>query len=277
SARKPYSASRSHRRFRDVILASKNPGVVHEVVVTSPLSLIPRELERCHPARAYDIPVTGDWNRDEAAIVTEDLRAFVADNRYDAVVAHLGAEAPIVADALPDVVAPSYAHPTSDEALAALARTLDDVTASFDRVPQGTRVAEAVTNLARFQFGDAGARLTDGASFRGRFPDVRVVRAGRQVAAHTDRGMLSLTLDGGAILSAADAYCVEIEDFVPEGNVFAVGVMGASREIRVGDDVVVRHAGEVRAVGAARMTWREMIDLERGQAVHVRHAVPPKT
>jgi len=44
SARKPYSLSRSHRRFRDAILASKNPSVVHEVIVTSPLGLIPREL-----------------------------------------------------------------------------------------------------------------------------------------------------------------------------------------------------------------------------------------
>ncbi|TLZ66388.1 MAG: hypothetical protein E6K12_06405, partial [Methanobacteriota archaeon] len=76
SARKPYSASRSHRRFRDAILASANPSVVHEVIVTSPLGLIPRELERFHPARDYDIPVTGDWSRDEAAIVAEDLSAF---------------------------------------------------------------------------------------------------------------------------------------------------------------------------------------------------------
>src|SRR5213079_3252378 len=60
SARKPYSASRSHRRFRDAILATANPSVVHEVIVTSPLGLIPRELERFHPARDYDIPVTGE-------------------------------------------------------------------------------------------------------------------------------------------------------------------------------------------------------------------------
>src|SRR5438046_4873668 len=83
SARKPYSASRSHRRFRDAILATANPSVVHEVIVTSPLGLIPRELERFHPARDYDIPVTGDWSRDEAAIVIEDLSAFLAANRYD--------------------------------------------------------------------------------------------------------------------------------------------------------------------------------------------------
>src|SRR3989454_6672430 len=116
SARKPYSTSRSHRRFRDAILASKDPSSVHEVIVTSPLGLIPRELERFYPAGSYDIPVTGDWSRDEAAMVTDDLRAFLAANRYDAVVSHLGAEAPIVKAAVPDAAccrSPSRAEGSS--------------------------------------------------------------------------------------------------------------------------------------------------------------------
>ncbi len=134
-----------------------------------------------------------------------------------------------------------------------------------------------MANIARFQFGDPGRALVDGATFRGRFPDVRVIRAGRQVAMHTDRGMLSLTLDGGAILSKEDAYWVEIEDFLPKGNVFAVGVTDAAPEIRPGDEVVVRHGPDVRAVGTARLSSREMVDLRRGEAVHVRHVLgaPP--
>jgi len=276
SARKPYSASRSHRRFRDSILASANPSVVHEVIVTSPLGLIPRELERFYPARAYDIPVTGDWNRDEAALVVEDLRAYVEANPYDGVVAHLGAEGPIVREALPEARVTSDGRPTSEASLAALTRALTDLTPAFDRVPGGRRFAEEIGNIARFQFGDVGMRLVEGATFRGRFPDVRAIRDGVQLAAHTARGMLSLTLDGGRILSQADAYCVEIEDFVPTGNVFAVGVTDASPEIRIGDEVVVRHARDVRAVGVARMNAREMVDLRRGQAVHTRHEVPPK-
>src|SRR5437762_537235 len=121
------SGSRSNRRFRDAILATANPSVVHEVIVTSPLGLIPRELERFHPARDYDIPVTGDWSRDEAAIVIEDLSAFLAANRYDAVVAHLGAEAPIVHEALSDALFSTKDHPTSEDSLVALTRTLDQV------------------------------------------------------------------------------------------------------------------------------------------------------
>ncbi|HEV8594454.1 MAG TPA: PUA domain-containing protein, partial [Thermoplasmata archaeon] len=53
--------------------------------------------------------------------------------------------------------------------------------------------------------------------------------------------------------------------------VFAVGVVRADDRIRVGDEVVVRHGGEVRAVGVAAMNPREMVDLRRGEAVKVRH------
>src|SRR5947209_3162192 len=277
SARKPYSTSRSHRRFRDAILASADPSAVHEVIVTSPLGLIPRELERFYPAGAYDIPVTGDWSRDEAAMVTDDLRAFLATNRYDTVVAHLGAEAPIVKAAVPDVIPTSKERPTSDESLASLTAMLNQVTASAPRVPRGLRFSEEMSNVARFQFGEAGLGLMRGASFRGRVPDVRVIREGTQVAMYTGRGMLSLTLAGGGILSDADAYWVEIEDFLPKGNIFAVGVADAAPEIRPGDEVVVRHGNEVRAVGTARLSGREMVDFRRGEAVHVRHVleVPP--
>ncbi len=273
SARKPYSTSRSHRRFRDAILASTNPSAVHEVIVTSPLGLIPRELERFYPAGAYDIPVTGDWSRDEAAMVADDLRAFLAASRYEAVVAHLGAEAPIVKAAFPDVVLTAKERPTSDESLASLTHVLNEATSSPARIPKGLRFAEEMSNVARFQFGDAGLGLVKGTTFRGRIPDVRVIRQGVQVAMHTGRGMLSLTLAGGAILSEAAAYWVEIEDFLPKGNIFAVGVVDAAPEIRPGDEVVVQHRKEVRAVGTARLSGREMVDFRRGEAVHVRHVV----
>src|SRR5207244_11778730 len=152
SPRTPYSSRRSHRRFRDAMLASATPSVVHEVIVTSPWGLIPRELERFHPARDYDIPVTGDWSRDEAAIVIEDLSAFLAANRYDAVVALLGAEAPIVQEASPEALFSTKDHPTSEDSLVALTRTLVQVASSVRAVAKGARFAEEMSNLAWFQF-----------------------------------------------------------------------------------------------------------------------------
>ena len=40
---------------------------VHQVIVTAPLGLVPRELEEIWPAANYDIPVTGEWDADELA------------------------------------------------------------------------------------------------------------------------------------------------------------------------------------------------------------------
>jgi archaeosine synthase len=86
-----------------------------------------------------------------------------------------------------------------------------------------------------------------------------------------DRGMISLTLEGAEVLAERNAYCVEIDDFKPKGNLFAVGVEKANPEIRIGDDVAIVCKGDVRAVGVARMCAEEMNLAERGEAVHIRH------
>jgi archaeosine synthase len=272
SARKPYSRSRSHRLFRSVIRACGNPWAVHVVVVTSPLGIVPMELELFYPAQHYDVPVTGDWSRDEVAILQEDLRALVEANRYDAVIVHLGEEASIVEEVLEDASVTAREEPRSPEALERLRGALEEATSDLPIVPRWRRQSEDLECMARFQFGEGGEILVRGCTTRGRYPNLRLIKEGRQVAALTgDRGMFSLTLDGGEILSQANLYWVEIDDFYPEGNVFAVGVVDAHEEVRVGDDVVVRCGDEVRAVGVARMNPVEMRASERGEAVKVRH------
>src|SRR3989442_12133795 len=156
-------------------------------------------------------------------MVPEDLRAFLAANQYETVVAHLEAEAPIVKAAAPDAIPTSKERPTSDESLASLTQTLNHATASAPRVPKGRRFSEEMSNVARFQFGEAGLGLGRGAPFRGRGPDVRVIREGTQVAMYTGRGMLSLTLAGGGVLSDGDAYWGEVEDKTEEGGVGGEG------------------------------------------------------
>lgn len=271
SARKPYADSKTHRRFREALWETGNPHAVHEVIVTSPFGLVPRELERVYPAAHYDVPVTGDWSRDEVAVLQGDLRAFLERNRYDAVIAHVATEAPFVREVVPDASFTAGEKTTEEASLAAMRDTLATALQGIPKVSAHARMAEDLHNLAVFQFGREGGSLVAGASFRGRFPDVRIVKGGVQVGSVTELGKISLTLEGGRVLSAVDAHWVEIEDFRPEGSVFAVGVEGADERIRVGDEVVVRHAGQVRAVGVAVMNPREMVDLRRGEAVRVRH------
>ena len=273
SARKPYSTSPSHRRFREAIRNSGLAHMVHEVVVTSPLGLVPRELELFYPAQDYDIPVTGHWDRDECAMVEEMVRWLVGSQRYDAVVSHLGDERDIVGEAVDDCIDTSDGRPGARESLAKLESVIREVVSDDGHIGGWkARAVDDIGSISRFQFGPAGEALADGAQTRGRWPGTKILKGATQLGTVSQpRGMISLTLAGARVIGSSGTYCVEIDDFMPKGNLFAIGVEDATDDIRIGDDVVVRHAGEVRAAGVARMTPMEMRLAERGEAVHIRH------
>ncbi|MCJ7562706.1 MAG: archaeosine synthase subunit alpha [Thermoplasmata archaeon] len=273
SARKPYSLSKSHKRFREAILTSGKAPIVHEVIVTSPLGIVPRELELFYPAKDYDIPVTGHWDRDEKHMVQELVSWLVSSEKYDLVISHLGDEQEPVNSSISDFVDTSGGDPGARDSLNRLQEVLRDFDVD-DRGPvRRSRNLEELRSICRFQFGPAGNALCDGAAIMGRWPNVRMVRDGQQIGMLTaERGMISLTLEGGKVLADAGSYCVEIDDFKPKGNLFAVGVKKADGEIRIGDDVAIVHGKEVRAVGVARMSPVEMELAQRGEAVHIRHA-----
>ncbi|MDY6960266.1 MAG: archaeosine synthase subunit alpha, partial [Halobacteriota archaeon] len=87
SARKPYSTSPSHYSFIQALNGYRDN--LHEVIITSPLGVVPRELELVYPAAHYDIPVTGYWDREEKAWVSGRLEDYLRDNRYEEIIAHL--------------------------------------------------------------------------------------------------------------------------------------------------------------------------------------------
>ena len=272
SARKPYSMSQSHMRFRQAVLASGKADIVHEVIVTSPLGLVPRELELFYPAQDYDIPVTGHWDSDEKHMAEDMVSWLVESQGYDMVISHLGDEREPVNSILKDFVDTSEGRPGSAESLERLTRTLAESALEPKSGTKTYRSVEDMTSLCRFQFGEAGNALCEGAKVAGRWPYIKILGDGEQLGMLTgERGMVSLTAPGAQRIADAGTYSVEIEDFVPKGNLFAVGVEHASPEIRIGDDVAVVHSGDVRAVGVARMCPAEMEFSERGEAVHIRH------
>ena len=73
SAKKPYSLSKSHRLFYNVIRKFPEFPDFQEIILTSPLGAIPRQLENIYPVNSYDISVTGEWDKAEIKITSEML------------------------------------------------------------------------------------------------------------------------------------------------------------------------------------------------------------
>ena len=274
SARKPYSKSRTHRMFREAVRNSGIAPSVHEVIVTSPLGIVPRELEAAYPAQQYDIPVTGHWDEDEKNIARNMLGGLLSRRMYPRIVAHIDEEWGFLREMLEKVgaVRTGGESVTKKENLERLTKTLCSLRDDIKNPGWNLRTIEEIRSIASYQFGDAWKPLLEGAEVRGGFPMVRVVKDGAQLCSLVpDKGSLALTLEGGEALSRSGKYGVEIDDFAPKTNIFAIGVKGATEEIRSGDEVYVHHAGEVRAVGTARMNGISMASLQRGEAVHIRH------
>ena len=272
SARKPYSRSRSHRMFAEVIRSVRNSVMVHEVIVTSPLGIVPREVELVYPAAHYDIPVTGHWDRDEVAMVQEMI-SRISSPQYEKVISHLSDEESFVSDVV-ECTDTSGGRPTASDSLERLREELESVCSALPPAPWSEERFGMVSSIARFQFVRGGDALVQGCDVVGNYPHLRVMASGNQVAMLTpERGMLSLTLRGGQRLLEIGVNRVEMAHFELGGNLFAIGVEGADPGIRAGDEVVVLRRGELQAVGVARMCGEEMVESERGEAVRVRHRI----
>jgi len=272
SARKPYSDSQSHAQFHRAINYRG-----HLASMTSPIGVVPQELECTYPAQHYDAVVTGDWTEGEKTFVTEVLRRYLERNDYPRVIAHVPGEGyrDICERVATEVDVPfEYTvedHPTTSESLSNLSAAL----AGELKFSKRERQHNTVRAIADYQFGaGAGDDLFPDLQTTSRHPKLQVRDGdGTQLAAQVPQyGVLSFTLEGARHWAESDAPTkrVEIDSFVPHGSVLAPGVVDASDDIRVGDEVVVE--GPVAfGVGRAEMNGPEMRESTRGVAVQVRH------
>ena len=278
SARKPYSESQSHRQFADAIEWRG-----HVVSMTSPIGVVPQELETTYPAQHYDTVVTGRWSDDERSFVATVLERYLERNAYDKLIAHVPAggyrdivERAVASTTLDVEVIYTVerdAHPTDGASLAAL----DEALAGELRYSKREREHNTIRAIADFVLGDgAGDDLFADVSIQttSRYPKLQVRDdEGTQLATMVPQyGTLSFTLDGARLWAESDAPTkrIEIDDFVPHGSVLAPGVVDADEEIRVGDEVLVEGPSAF-GVGRAEMFGQEMADSTRGVACEMRH------
>ncbi len=91
SATKPYSESPSHKKFLSILRKFPEFPSFQEIIITSPLGAIPRQLENVYPGNSYDISVTGDWDHEEIQIASNMFEEII--KKYDKnipIIDHLG-------------------------------------------------------------------------------------------------------------------------------------------------------------------------------------------
>ncbi len=282
SKTKPYRNSRSHRRFTGALEGLPNLERLHVVSVSSPIGLVPRELEDVPPARQYDIPVTGEWTENERAAVEGDLDHLLTRGAYRSVIAHLDpAEYGFLRPRFPAALAPRWTltddRTTASAALAELRAAVSEALSSETRVAGGSLavVREELRAVAGVQFGpDAAGRLCAPPLRLAGRPWFQRLTDGRSDLAtlREERGLFHLTVEGARRLMPHPPLAVSVDPRLPlTGDLFVPGVRAADVGIRVGDSVVLVRDGELAGVGEAALPGRLMTELSHGLAVRVRH------
>jgi archaeosine synthase len=278
SAKKPYSISQSHQKFS--LALGKYRKFVHEVIITSPLGVVPRELELTYPAAHYDVAVTGHWDAEEMKWVSECLEDYLSKHRYAAIVAHVdGAYKQIcemVADKLGlEIHFTNTGSVTSHESLRNLSKKMESL--STGRTMNETkRKASMMRAIADYQFGKGAGEIVvpDNSEIKGPFPRYQSFYEKTQLITLIPQyGTLAVTIEGAEMMIPRNSCIVRIDDFMPRGSILAPGVLEADHAIREGDEVFV--VGEKAiGVGRARMNGKEMSMSTRGQAIDLRHVKP---
>ena len=290
SAKKPYSNSKSHQLFRKAIgraLSRKSRKQLAEVIYTSPLGAIPRELEYTFPAAHYDIPVTGDWSMEEWEVTIQALAHLLSKFPKDTnILAHVELDQQLMIEKALELSKHEFTlvntqpRVTSQDALAALTTTLRK---AFQEVSELKTVLHprirTILAIADYQFGPEANQLLFG-DLEGRikiqswYPRRARIFCGKTLLAtlNPSTGQLQLTLESAQKLKDLEAYKVHFNNTHLTGStLFASGVSHASHEIRPGDEVLIENIEEeIIGIGQAVMNGREMEVATKGFAVKIR-------
>jgi len=245
SARKPYSFSRSHKSFHRAM----NHNAAHEVMVTSPLGLVPRDLEEVWPAGHYDIPVTGDWTQDEIIRVTKMIDSLVARNNYRVIINHSGMEYDCEVPVIDTRMGESA---TSNSALKRLGEAVQE-NMRVKRRSGETMNLDKFRSVARFHY--LNDSWLEGVQVRGRFPRWKVLKDDVQIAMWApERGGFSLSKASIPMLDSLNSLKrVHLKsDIKWKGDINLAILESYDNSIRAGEDLLVMQGSQ--CLGSARAT-----------------------
>ena len=247
SARKPYRLSKSHRKF----IQALGTNACHEVMVTSPLGLVPRDLEDVWPAAFYDIPVTGDWSIDELQRIKSMVGTLVERHDYNRIINHSGMNLEIAGFEIIDT-----RQGESSGSRTALQRLTEAVQTAKEDLRIHRRKGEKV-NLDRFRSISRYLHKSDDwlneCRVRGKPPRWKIERDGKQIALWSfERAGFSFSKEAVKYLDSCSALprVHLVDDVKWKGDLHYGIVKSFEAGIRMGQDLIVMQND--LAIGLAR-------------------------
>ena len=279
SSKKPYSRSKSHSYFINVIRSTGLP--VEEVIITSPYGVVPRALEG---VVNYDIPVTGRWSLEEIEFINRELDNLLKRGKekfqHLKIVAHLPDHyLEILRDTCErygDLIVTSKGDPLSSESLKTLRDTLKELKKERGIKEKDLKKLKKMQTLhnyrelSKFQFGKNF--IPEDVIVKGNVKRFFIKRGSKLVqicSINPETGLYVLTYEGGRLLGKVN--WVEVNYKVKKGALFPPGFEDCDESISVRDEVVIIYEDEVVGVGRAILNGSEMKKAERGRLVNIRH------
>ena len=287
SARKPYSFSRSHMLYRSAIKRGVKGifSILSELIITSPLSVVPRELENIYPARYYDIPVAGQWSSEEINLTSMLLNDLL--KRYDndsIILNHLFGEGyeDIVQNIKKmnsyEIINTSVdSQPTSQKSLSSLSQALQEIFPS--RFPPNTQAFSSsikrLKSVADFQFGSGTGNIlfSDTIKLKGKYPrDLQIFREKTLIGTlNSKTGYLSLLPETAELISSISQNRIEFgTNQVKGSNIFAPGCITADEKILPNDEIFVMFEDNVVATARALVSGKDMIKMTSGIVAEIK-------
>jgi archaeosine synthase len=262
------------------------------MIITSPLSIVPRELEGIYPARFYDIPVSGVWSEKEIEITAElllDLLKQLPKNTI--IVNHMhGHGYQQIVDIVKERTAFTLEDtavdksPTDHDSLNALSDTLYTISQKLDNekrnhIPSKIRRLQAV---ADFQYGKGVGKIlfTKDIKIRSKYPkDLQIFREGKHIASLSSRtGYLSISPSvAQEIIDLAQNKLHFGADYASGSNIYAPGCLNADVSILPNDEIFIVHENTVIATAKAFVSGSDMNKMTSGSLAEVKKKVKVKS
>ena len=219
-------------------------------MITSPLGLVPRELEDLWPAAHYDIPVTGDWDADELEMVNSMISDVCERVGYSEIINHSGM----------DVSIEGIACHNTRRGTAGSKESLDELRKSVLKSVEGMNLADKSEKQHRIEVMKSRSRFIhgtdswlEGSTVSGRLPILSFSRDGEQLARWNPRdGRFAISKKSLPLLHDSGCFPTVsiLENHDWKGDIFPTNLESVSGEIRSGEEIMVTQNGAL--IGSAR-------------------------